>query len=322
MNSIDDYTLLTTNQAAQLISVHESSIKRWCKDGELPCDITEGGHRRIHLPALLAFADRRQFSSTLATFSSHAPIVWNGLRLAQSKGSFALLFETAYKWLAHADQYLFSQLLSFCLELGMSFSTLFDEVIARSLHQIGEDWQKNELDVGTEHLMTEIIKDELYRIRLNFLHTPHKNGSGKRSRQSFAYTAIQPENKDKRAIVGCNAGNQHDLGAQAIRLLLEKRGWEVIYLGPNVPVNDFAALQVRYQPQLLCISFVSSNMMSEAERFIDVLGRFYDAESPYHLAIGGHFFPDDATDQLPGDPFESLQVYRTIGAFEEWLNDR
>ena len=48
--------LLTTSQAASLLQVHESSVKRWSNAGRVAPAKTTGGHRRITLSALLELA--------------------------------------------------------------------------------------------------------------------------------------------------------------------------------------------------------------------------------------------------------------------------
>ncbi len=318
MNNHVDYTPLTTKQAAQLVYVHESSVKRWCKEGNLSCDITEGGHRRIALQDLLDFAETRNMPCLLGVFNSNAQDIWHALRQAQHKDNFDLLFHKAYQWLRQPAPDLFSQLVLFCLEQGIHFSVLFDAVIARALRQLGVDWQNNELDIGTEHYITEIIRDVLHMVRLQ-LKSLNEHASTSDTDKHAGHNTHQTTS-ELRAIVGSNAGNMHDIGAQAIRIILELKGWKTIYLGANVPVTDFAKIQARHKAQLVCISFISSNMISEAGRFIDVLARFYDDSAPYHLAIGGHLFPADARADLIQPPFEDVNVYRSTYAFDQWLD--
>ncbi|MEM1271970.1 MAG: helix-turn-helix domain-containing protein, partial [Bacteroidota bacterium] len=52
-------TSISTRQASDLLGVHESSVKRWCNAGDLGCEYTHGGHRRIPLAELLRFAEAR-----------------------------------------------------------------------------------------------------------------------------------------------------------------------------------------------------------------------------------------------------------------------
>src|SRR3954451_23243331 len=63
--------LLTTSQAAGLLGVHESSMKRWANEGKMRLSKTEGGHRRILLEDLLAFARSERSDSPLLLLAPH-----------------------------------------------------------------------------------------------------------------------------------------------------------------------------------------------------------------------------------------------------------
>jgi len=62
--------LLSTTQAAALLSVGPTSIKRWADEGRLRCIKTVGGHRRFHRADLLALnADEPPSERPLSTLS-------------------------------------------------------------------------------------------------------------------------------------------------------------------------------------------------------------------------------------------------------------
>ena len=308
MDKFVDYTPLTTKQAARLIHVHESSVKRWCREGLLPFDVTDGGHRRIALKDLLDFAARRKITCSISKFPDSYREVWRGLRGAQSRKNYDILCRLAYAWLTNPANDLFDELIRFCLEQNLPFEEVFDDVIARALRKMGSAWQNNELNIGIEHYATERIRDVMHKVRIE----NERSANAANGQSSFTRKPL--------AVVGCNAGNQHDIGAFAIRIILEQKGWETIYLGSNVPANDFGILQARHSAQLVCISFVSQSIMSESERFVDLLARFYDPNHPYHLAIGSQTFPVDASNRLRRSPFLGVNTYKSTLSFNQWLD--
>jgi hypothetical protein len=112
-------------------------------------------------------------------------------------------------------------------------------------------------------------------------------------------------------------GDHHDLGAQAVRVLLEREGWRVYYLGGDVPVEEFAEIQRAHGAALVCISFSPKNTLPDLQRAIRVLGEFYRPESPYALGLGGSlggFSSDLALDT----PFTSLAIPRSTEEFLSW----
>jgi excisionase family DNA binding protein len=50
---------LTLRQAAAELDVHPTTLRRWADNGDLPCLLTPGGHRRFAAAELAHFADSR-----------------------------------------------------------------------------------------------------------------------------------------------------------------------------------------------------------------------------------------------------------------------
>ena len=51
--------LLTLKQAAQRLSVHTTTLRRWADNGAIPVVVTPGGHRRFPRSAVEALATQR-----------------------------------------------------------------------------------------------------------------------------------------------------------------------------------------------------------------------------------------------------------------------
>lgn len=59
---------LSLNEAAKILGVHPSTLRRWSDEGHLPSVRTEGGHRRYDRTALTTFLEKQQEKP-------HAPLV-------------------------------------------------------------------------------------------------------------------------------------------------------------------------------------------------------------------------------------------------------
>lgn len=112
-------------------------------------------------------------------------------------------------------------------------------------------------------------------------------------------------------------GEEHELGALITRLYLETQHWEVIYLGANVPNEEFAYQQQKHQAALVCVSLFSLQSQANAQVLVRMLARLYDPAHPYRLAIGGNIPPMqlDAADF----PFTDVQVFHGLTDFAHWL---
>lgn len=64
------------------------------------------------------------------------------------------------------------------------------------------------------------------------------------------------------------AGNQHDLGVQAVADLFEVDGWKVIPLGANVPAEDLGEAVDFYQPDLVGLSVALLTQLPALQRCI------------------------------------------------------
>jgi excisionase family DNA binding protein len=51
---------LSLNEAAKVLGVHPSTLRRWSDEGHLPSVRTEGGHRRYNRDALSTFLEKQQ----------------------------------------------------------------------------------------------------------------------------------------------------------------------------------------------------------------------------------------------------------------------
>jgi methylmalonyl-CoA mutase cobalamin-binding subunit len=113
-------------------------------------------------------------------------------------------------------------------------------------------------------------------------------------------------------------GDHHDLGAQAIRVLLERQGWKVYYLGADVPVEEFAQIQRAQGASLVCISVSPENAIPDVQRIIRVLGEFYRPGYPYALGLGG-VIGAVSGESIPEGPFLSQSISSTARDFIAWV---
>jgi methanogenic corrinoid protein MtbC1 len=297
---------LSTQRAAQLLHVHESSIKRWCNADALACSYTPGGHRRIALSTLLDFAREQSLPCTLLVLHPHEEEVWEGVNRAWSGQDYRILMGLTYDYLYAGNEVLPEDLVRFLLGLGFSPSALFDHLLSPVLSRIGDGWQAGTLAVGDEQRMTECIRDLLYSLLL----------------APVDQSVDWPKNGEARpvAIVGCGRTDSHDLGAMMVRLLLAERGWRVIYLGRRVPTEDIAFQQQQHRAALVCVSFSPPQDVPDVISLLHTLARLFDPQKPYRLALGGNGVRGGRG--IPRQaPFVDLQCFENTEAFVHWIDE-
>ena len=298
---------LTTTQAADLLSVHPSTVKRWCNDGDLAFDKTDGGHRRIHLTDLLELSREKDIPTFLRHFTPYEGHVWSAIGQVVEGGSFHRIHSLAMGWLDRAHMKRLSWLF---YELGrhpqVPFERFVDDGIRGFMKLVGQAWRDGQLRVGEEHMMSEVLVEVLIRFRS--MEGPHGDDTG-----------LPDEGGRPVAIVGSMEGLRHGIGALAARVLLERRGWEVYFLGTDVPVEDFAAMQRSRGAELICVSFSQPATGADMRRCVRILSEFYDPTRPYALALGGDLGEVIRFDD-PDLPFERIGTFGAIGDLSEALS--
>lgn len=327
---------LTTSQVAELLDVHPSTVKRWCNDEDLHYDKTDGGHRRIHLKDALELARERSIPTFLQPFSPYEGHVWSAVAEVVEGASYDRVHTLAMGWLRRGKTDRLAQLF---FELGrhpdIAFPAFCDHGIAGFMRLVGEAWRSGQLRVGEEHLVTEILTEVLIRLRAELGHSVlapgAANGSRSSARNGNGNGNGRPGGVAGRsvvsgvsepapvAVVGSMEGDRHSLAPQCLRLLLEHRGWHVFFLGPDVPVEDFSAMQKARGAALVAVSFAPPSTGADMKRCIRILSEFYDRAHPFSLALGG--IPSDSVDLTDlAPPFVELSVFNTMTGFNEALD--
>lgn len=297
----DEQISVSTRQASELLGVHESSVKRWCNAEDLACWLTPGGHRRIPVAALVAFAEGQDIQLPLRSFGEDAGFVWDGLERARRDDAEALV-KLTYRWLEKGFSYFPARLIAYLGEEGFSVGWILDRLIGPAMRRVGHGYLQGDLSIGDEHRMTQTMRDALVILRDGSDAGVPPNGS------------VKPA-----AVVGCTRGEVHELGALMVRLVLEDDGWRVIYLGLDVPTEEFAVQQAKHGASLVCISMMPPMGMTEAQAAMRFLDRMYDPARPYRLALGGSALGNDEDVDRAGVQIPDVQFFNKMEPFAAWV---
>ena len=299
----DNVVTVTTRQAAELLDVHESSIKRWCTHDQLQCFQTPGGHRRIPFDALMDFSKAKGIECDLHVFNGYAESIWECLAEVEKKNNFQLLVDLGVHWIQGPEFHYMLKLLTLLTAQKYTVATQMDEVIAPIMRTVGEAYLKGDLSIGNEHRITYLMRDLLVRMS---------------STPEWAYNAVQ-STSPPRALLGCIRSQAHELGCLMAKLVLESHGWDVVYLGLNVPTEEFAKSQLEYDASLICIALMPPSTQPEVQHVIDLLEHMYDRKNPYHLILGGPIELKLSPDRTTQSPISSIHYFAKMVAFSDWL---
>jgi methanogenic corrinoid protein MtbC1 len=154
------------------------------------------------------------------------------------------------------------------LDDGMPLSALYQRVIAPAMHELGILWEKGAITVADEHLATGLTHRVLAALRPPELLD-----------QVFHVSSDKP-----RALLAAVQGEQHALGLRMAADLLEDSGYQIAYLGADVPTEAVLQAVRTLEPDLLGFS---ATMPESARRLEDVVGLVRDQWPRLPLLLGG-----------------------------------
>nr|WP_240486770.1 cobalamin-dependent protein [Hyalangium minutum] len=116
---------------------------------------------------------------------------------------------------------------------GIPLQDIHLKIIQPAQYEIGRLWQENRISVAQEHLATAISQLALSHL---YRHLPRDPSNG------------------KVVMVACVEGEMHEVGARMASDFLEMAGFDVRFLGANVPTGHLARMVREQTPDLLALS--------------------------------------------------------------------
>lgn len=143
-------------------------------------------------------------------------------------------------------------------------------------HELGRLWQLGEIHVGEEHLASRLVEDILARLAEP---TPATDG--------------------RRVLLAATSGDLHDIGLRMVARRFARAGWEVCFLGANVPHADLARALQDLEPDVLALSVTLGLHLRRAAA---VISAAHALQPRVPVLVGGAPFGGDDG------------LWRTIGA--------
>jgi len=112
-----------------------------------------------------------------------------------------------------------------------------DEIISPLLEKIGEMWRDGDIRIVNEHISTAVIRKILSSMIDN---------------NSVATNAPS-------ILIATPKGQLHELGALIIAVIASADGWNVIYMGPDLPGEEIASAIETLNPKIVALSIVYPN---------------------------------------------------------------
>lgn len=156
-----------------------------------------------------------------------------------------------------------------CEEVGsLPADRRVEEVLIPAMHDVGELWERGEAGICEEHFASAFVREKLIGI-LEDLDT----GSGR-----------GPE-----ALCAGLPGEKHEFGLLAAAVHLAIRGWRLVYLGADVPMDEIRRVLQSRRPALFCTSVVNRMATADFRALVRAIRAAAPAET--EVVIGGRGVP-------------------------------
>jgi excisionase family DNA binding protein len=246
--------LWKTQQAAEALGLSVSTLKRLVDAGEIRAARTVGGHRLIPLEELVRFARERDL-----------PLARMG-REPESPAALAASPETLAAALRRGRAGEARSLVLGAFGAGGAVG-LADGLVRPAMEAVGHEWSDGSLDVFQEHRATRIVEAALMDL-IGRMPRPRPPGRG---------AGLAPL-----AVGAGPEGDPYTLPGLLCELALRERGWDVMNLGPNLPMASLAKAVLAHQPRLV---WISASHLADPAGFLRDYATFHAAASKTGAAV-------------------------------------
>ena len=237
---------INSEEAARILGVNVSSIKRWTDQGRLECIQTAGGHRKFlmsHLAHFLSENEKKASKANVFEIASPDDLEVSFLVLKKDIDKLSdALFENAR--LSERDA-IFKILNGLYLSQYPLYH-IYDNLVTPVLHRIGELWLSDDLSIIEEHIATHTLREGVSRLQ-SVIHIPKE--------------------KTEKALCLNLSTEMHDFALQLVENILEFRGFYTYLSGQMTPLMQTEQIIDDIKPDRLYISstYVMNHTLAQSE---------------------------------------------------------
>ena len=160
-----------------------------------------------------------------------------------------------------------SQLVLDALDRGHAVPDLYMQVLLPAQKEMGRLWLANDINVAEEHSASQTTKMVMARLR--------------------PLAQVEPAN-GKTMLGASVAGNEHDIGLQAVADFFEMNGWRTASLGANVPTRDLVEAIDGFGVDLLGLSVSLTTQLDTVNTAIHAVRESQrDKDRDVKILLGG-----------------------------------
>jgi len=255
-------------EAANVLNVNVSTIKRWTQEGKLKCVKTAGGHRKFTMQHLAEFLESNKTKISKANLYPVENEDDLNISSHVLKRDYEFLIQHTLEQALQCNRDNVQRVLNGFYMGQIPLYEIYDKLVTPVMHRVGELWESGSIGVAEEHFSTQTIRDCLIRLQ-GSLHLPSGNNGS-------AFCLIM-------------SSELHDIALKMVDHVLELRGVKVYYSGQMTPSIKIEQVFKKYRMDRVYISSTVVENQNLAQAEFDKIC-YISAENNSRVYVGGRGF--------------------------------
>lgn len=151
---------------------------------------------------------------------------------------------------------------------GADVVELYVEIFQATQYELGRLWESNKISVAEEHMATAVTQYVMAQV--------------------YPLIKIPGEVRGRMIITGIE-GEMHQVGANMVADVLDAHGWDVCFLGTNMPHEGILRAVEEHRPRVVGVSATMLFSLPKVIRLVEQLRNIPDPGRP-QIIVGGTAF--------------------------------
>ena len=161
-----------------------------------------------------------------------------------------------------------TQIVADLVDQDVSIKEIYLQLFQRSMYRVGQLWENQKCSISNEHIATKITE------------------------ALVEYVGAQYSNCKccgKTVLITCIDKEFHELGARMVAGYFEAHGWNVLFVGSNIPQDEIMGLIREKKPDVIGIS---NNFYVNVLRLLKLVKEIKDEFANQEIIVGGQALAD------------------------------
>ena len=160
------------------------------------------------------------------------------------------------------------------LDGGLSIRDVYLKVFQPVQRELGRLWELGQLSIAQEHYVTaatQVVMSKLY---------PY---------------VLASQRIGKTFVAACVGDQLHEMGMRMVADFVEMEGWDTVFLGSNLPLNEIPKAVIENRADALGLSATLPNHVDDVRDLVSRLRADVKTRG-VHVIVGGYAFGDGRAD--------------------------